>query len=86
MCMCLIVVEGIIDIPIRKIFSKRGAERRIETAEKALQADFANVGLSADLTEAMADLDWCRQFETSTLIATGIGQHERVYASSTLRS
>jgi hypothetical protein len=61
MCMCLIVVEGIIDIPIRNVFSTRGAERRIEIAENALQADFTKAGLMAELAQALADLDWCRQ-------------------------
>jgi len=61
MCLCRIVAEGTIDIPIREIYGKRGAERRIEIARKALQADYAKAGLMADLTEALDDLDWCRE-------------------------
>jgi hypothetical protein len=61
MCACLIAVEGILEIPIRKIFVKRGAEGRIKIGKAALEPDFANANLLAELTEALADLDWCRQ-------------------------
>jgi hypothetical protein len=61
MCACLIAVERIFDVPIREIFGKRGAEKRIEIAEEALQAAFGDAGLLADLTQAIDDLDWCRQ-------------------------
>lgn len=59
--MCLIVVEGQIDTPIREIFEKRGAEFRIKTGANALETEYAHAGLLAELTEALADLDWCRQ-------------------------
>jgi hypothetical protein len=36
MCMCLIVVEGILDVPIRSIFGKRGAEERIKIGKRKL--------------------------------------------------
>jgi hypothetical protein len=61
MCACLIAVEGMLDIPIRKIFGEWGAENRIRVAKKALQSDFANANLLAGLTEALADMEWCRQ-------------------------
>lgn len=61
MCACLIAVEGILDIPIRKIFGKRGAEERIKIGQAALEPNFTNANLLSDLTEALADLDWCRQ-------------------------
>jgi hypothetical protein len=61
MCLYWIVAEGTIDLPTRQIFGIRGAERRIKIAEKALQADYGNAGLLADLTQALADLEWCRQ-------------------------
>ena len=61
MCMCLIVVEGILDVPIRTIFGKRGAEERIKIGKRELEPDFGKASLLADLTEATADLDWCRQ-------------------------
>ena len=61
MCMCLIVVEGQIDTPIREIFEKRGAEFRIKTGANALETEYAHAGLLTELTEALADLDWCRQ-------------------------
>jgi hypothetical protein len=61
MCACLIAIEGIYDIPIREIFTERGAEKRIRNGRKALWQDFAKANLTVDLTEALADMDWCRQ-------------------------
>jgi hypothetical protein len=60
-CMCLIVVEGIIDLPIRTIFGERGAERRIKTARKSLESDYERAGLLASLLRALADMDHCRE-------------------------
>ena len=45
MCACLIAVERTIDIPIRKIFGKRGAEERIKIGKTTLGSDFANANL-----------------------------------------
>jgi hypothetical protein len=61
LCGCLVAVEGILDIPIRKIFGKPGAERRIKIAGVALQSDFSSAGLVADLTQALDDMNWCRE-------------------------
>jgi hypothetical protein len=61
MCVCLIKVEGQTDLPIREIFSKRGAEERIKRARKLLKAGYANAGLSTDLLEALDDIDHCRE-------------------------
>src|SRR5262249_8683986 len=62
MCGCLIAIEkGGYDVPIRKIFTDRGAEKRIKTGRKALWQSFAKANLTADLTEALADMEWCRQ-------------------------
>ena len=76
MCACLVAVEGMLDIPIRRLFDTRGAENRIKAAKKALQIDFANAGLLADLTQALADMDWCR-VGINIPIANGFGQHKR---------
>jgi hypothetical protein len=61
MCMCLIVVEGILDVPIRTIFGKRGAEERIKIGKQELEPDFGKANLLVELTESIGDLDWCRQ-------------------------
>jgi hypothetical protein len=61
MCACLIAVKGTFDIPIRTLFGKSGADNRLKVAKKALQSNFANAHLLADLTEALADMNWCRQ-------------------------
>jgi hypothetical protein len=61
MCACLIKVEGQIDLPVREIFSKRGAEERINRARKLLKADYANAGLQTGLVEALDDMDYCRE-------------------------
>jgi hypothetical protein len=37
---------GIIDIPIREIYGTRGAEKRIQIGQNALQSDYTNAGLS----------------------------------------
>jgi hypothetical protein len=61
MCKCLIAVDGIIDLPIRKFFNVRGAAKRIETARQVLAASYSEAGLQALLTEALDDMEWCRQ-------------------------
>jgi hypothetical protein len=61
MCSCLIAVEGLVDRPIKTLFRTRGAGPRIKIAEGALKSDFTNAALVADLTQALADLDWCRE-------------------------
>lgn len=61
LCACRIAVEGIVDLPIRELFSIRGAEKRLSIAKAALRSDYARAGLIADLLQALADLDWCRQ-------------------------
>lgn len=61
MCMCLVAVEGQIDTPIRQVFGKTGAERRIKICKKALRNDYDKANLTADLQAALSDLEWCRQ-------------------------
>jgi hypothetical protein len=62
MCACLIAVERSgYDVPIRAIFTDRSAEKRISVGRKALRQSFAKAKLTADLTEALADMEWCRQ-------------------------
>jgi hypothetical protein len=58
--MCLIVAEGMIDLPIRTIFGERGAEKRIKTARKELETDYTNAGLLTLLLQALDDMDHCR--------------------------
>ena len=60
MCGCLIAVEGIVDLPIRKIFGERGAEKRKEIGRNALLPDFKQANLETDLLETLSDMDWCR--------------------------
>jgi hypothetical protein len=62
MCACLIAVEsGQYDVPIKEIFTDRGAGKRISVGRKALCQSFAKANLTADLTESLADMEWCRQ-------------------------
>jgi hypothetical protein len=61
MCACLIAIEGMFDVPIRTIFGKRGAQRRIEIGKEVLSPDFTKAGLLADLMQALDDLNWCRE-------------------------
>jgi hypothetical protein len=61
MCSCLIAAEGTLDRPIKVIFGKTGAERRIKIVERALKTDFTNAGLLPDLMQALTDLNWCRK-------------------------
>jgi hypothetical protein len=61
LCACRIAVERIVDLPIRELFGVRGAERRLDIAKAALRSDYTKAGLIADLLQAFADLDWCRQ-------------------------
>jgi hypothetical protein len=61
MCQCLIEIEGIIDIPIRKIFGKWGAEGRIKLAKNLLLPEFTNANLQVELLETLDDMEWCRR-------------------------
>jgi len=58
---CLVAVEGQFDFPVRKLFKRTSAERRIKLAQKALLPDFIKAKLETDVMEALADLDWCRE-------------------------
>jgi hypothetical protein len=59
--LCLVAVEGQLDLPIRQLFKRMPAERRLEKACKALAQDFKNAGLGSEMDEALSDLDWCRK-------------------------
>src|ERR1700733_7099230 len=66
MCECLIEAKrftnaNILDLPIRDIFGKFGAERRIKVAKKQLLADYTQANLQTELIETLDDMDWCRQ-------------------------
>jgi hypothetical protein len=61
LCACRIAVEGILDIPIRELFGERGEKKRLRTATAALRSDYTRAGLITDVTQALDDLDWCRQ-------------------------
>jgi hypothetical protein len=58
---CLVAVEGQIDLPIRELFGRMSAERRINLARKRLLPDFTKAGFGAEMKEALGDLDWCRK-------------------------
>ena len=78
MCMCLVAVEGQIDTPIRQVFGKTGAERRIKICKKALCGMImTKLIVPADLQAALSDLEWCRQFETNMHTVPGSGQRQR---------
>ena len=51
---------GQIDLPIRQLFGRMSAERRINLARKRLLPDFTKAGLGAEMKESLRDLDWCR--------------------------
>jgi len=57
---CLVAVEGQLDLPIRQLFGRMSAERRINLARKRLLPDFTKAGLGAEMKESLRDLDWCR--------------------------
>lgn len=61
LCRCRIAVENILDLPIREFFGARGADKRLKVAKAKLQPDYTTAGLLADLVQALADLEWCRQ-------------------------
>jgi hypothetical protein len=58
---CLVAVEGQLDQPIRQLFGRMSAERRINLARKRLLPDFTKADLGAEMKEALRDLDWCRE-------------------------
>ena len=58
---CLVAVEGQLDLPIRQLFGRMSAERRINLARKRLLPDFTKAGLGAEMKEALRELDWCRE-------------------------
>lgn len=53
-CDCLVAVERILDVAVKKIFGTWRAQDRIKNIGAALQTDFANAGLLTDLTPALA--------------------------------
>ena len=65
MCDCLIATKrhmnaNILDLPIRDIFGKRGAEQRIKIAKKSLLAECTKANLQTELIETLEDMEWCR--------------------------
>src|SRR5215470_12660284 len=58
---CRIAAEGMVDLPVRELFSSRGEKRRLVTATAILRSDYTRAGLIGDLQQASDDLDWCRQ-------------------------
>src|ERR1700737_2087571 len=58
---CLVAVEGQIDLPIRRLFKRMPAEKRVQQARKTLLPDFKKAGLETEMREALDDLDWCRK-------------------------
>ena len=61
MCQCLMVIQnGALDAPIRKVFGERGAEKRIVNCRKAMMPEFTKASLQDLLHETLDDLDWCR--------------------------
>ena len=61
MCACIIAVEGQLDLPIRKLFNERNAEKRIKESKKALIQKYTKAGLHIELEEALRDMEWCRK-------------------------
>jgi hypothetical protein len=61
MCACFIAVEGMLDLPIRRLFNERGAGNRIKIAEKALTGEYTKASLQVELAEALDDMEWCRK-------------------------
>ncbi|WFU77404.1 hypothetical protein QA645_22890 [Bradyrhizobium sp. CIAT3101] len=57
---CLVAVERHIDLPVKRLFERMPAEKRIKLARQTLLPAFADAGLEADMKECLADLDWCR--------------------------
>jgi hypothetical protein len=49
------------DIALRKLFSKHGAEKRIELAKQHAKALYNKVGLEALFDMVIADIDYCRK-------------------------
>jgi hypothetical protein len=58
---CLVAIEHYIDIPIKRLFKRMPAERRIKLAREALLPGYIHAGLHTEMNEALNDLDWCRE-------------------------
>jgi hypothetical protein len=61
MLACLIAVDGQIDYPIRHLFKRTTAENRIKRARKVLLPDYIKSGLEGEMTEALCNVNWCRE-------------------------
>ena len=61
LCACHVAVEGIYEIPVKKLFGFRNAYDRIQFAIATLGPEYAKAGLEADLLQALDDLEWCRK-------------------------
>jgi hypothetical protein len=61
LCRCAIAVKTDLDGPIRAMFGQRGEETRIRAAKQLIGDAYQQVGLGAPYTEAISDMNWCRQ-------------------------
>jgi len=62
MCTCISQLpNGDIDSAVKKIFGKRGAERRIEMAEEVLIPAYTAIGMGAEISGTLSDMHWCRE-------------------------
>lgn len=57
---CVAAVTGDVDATIREIFSRRGAEKRLELADNAAENAYLAAGLGSEYLRAFDDMDHCR--------------------------
>jgi hypothetical protein len=61
LCACIGVATGDLDGAIRRVFSLRGAEKRIEWAENAAKDFYTKAGVGSAFEEVISDMDYCRE-------------------------
>jgi hypothetical protein len=61
MCACVAEATDDLNGAIKKLFSIRGEQKRIETADKMMKTYYASVGLASKYNRTIANMHWCRK-------------------------
>jgi hypothetical protein len=60
MCDCVAATTDDLDGAIKRLFGRRGEERRIKTADEMMRAHYASAGLASKYDPTIANMHWCR--------------------------
>jgi hypothetical protein len=58
---CLTAVMGDINVAAKVLYRARGEQHKIEIADAIMRDEFDYIGLITPYSDALSDMDWCRQ-------------------------